>query len=400
MRVAVLNSGSSSIKYQVIEMSGPHVVASGMVERIGESEGRIVQHDRAGEGSQGRITTKCIPDHATGFALLLEGLADIGPPDAIGHRVVHGGEAFRQPARIDASVLETIRSQEPLAPLHNPANRIGIEAAMAACPGVPQVAVFDTAFHQTMPPEAYRYALPEELYTEHRIRRYGFHGTSHAYVSGCAAACLNRPVDDLNAIILHLGNGASAAAIRGGVSVDTSMGLTPLEGLVMGTRSGDVDPAAHAYLQRATGMRLADIDDLLNRRSGLKGLCGENDMRAIVERRAAGDERARLAFEVFCYRVRKYVGAYAAVLGRLDALVFTAGIGEHSPAVRAGIAGHLDALGIELDREANEKPGPMPADVSNPGSRVRILIVPTNEELEIARQTVACLAAGPGREST
>ncbi len=393
MRVAVLNSGSSSIKYQVIDMAGPDVIASGLVERIGENEGRIVHHPRAGAEtrSAGRNSTASIPDHATGFALLMEGLEDVGPLDAIGHRVVHGGEAFRQPARIDAEVLETIRSQEPLAPLHNPANRVGIEAAMAACPGVPQVAVFDTAFHQTMPPKAYLYALPAELYSGQRVRRYGFHGTSHAYVTRRTAAWLDRPVDELNAIVLHLGNGASATAIKDGISVDTSMGLTPLEGLVMGTRSGDVDPAIHAYLQRTTGMGLAEIDDLLNRHSGLKGLCGENDMRTIVDRRAQGDEQARLAFDIFCYRARKYVGAYAAVVGRLDALVFTAGIGEHSPPVRAGIAGGLEALGMQLDTSRNENPGGLPADVSTAGSRVRILVVPTNEELEIARQTLVCL---------
>ena len=394
MRVAVINSGSSSIKYKVIDTGGPSILAAGIIEKNGEPEGRGV-HESPGGGlpADRREFPRAIPDHEAGFAVLLELLSGIGPPDAFGHRVVHGGERYRAPASVDAAVIDAIREHEPLAPLHNPANRAGIEAAMAACPGIPQVAVFDTAFHQSMPAEAYRYALPEDLYTRYRVRRYGFHGTSCAFVTALAAETLQRRPQDLNAIILHLGNGASATAVRGGRSVDTSMGLTPLEGLVMGTRSGDVDPAMHAYLGRTAGFDMESVDALLNRDSGLRGLCGENDMRAIVAARRDGDSAAALAFDVFCYRARKYVGAYLAVLGRVDTLVFTGGIGENAPEVRAGICTGLEYLGIRMDPSRNQAPVP-PCDVATRESPVRILVLRTDEELEIARQTAACLRAG------
>jgi acetate kinase len=394
MKIAVINSGSSSIKYKIIDTRGPRVCAAGLIEKIGEPEARVVLDVAGGEGSPARHESfRSVPDHEAGFAVLLELLSGIGPLDAFGHRVVHGGEVFRAPVAVDASIVEAIRDHEPLAPLHNPANRAGIEAAMAACPGVPQVAVFDTAFHQSMPAKAYRYALPEELYARYRVRRYGFHGTSCAFVSARAAEFLGLQANQLNAVILHLGNGASATAVRGGRSVDTSMGLTPLEGLVMGTRSGDVDPALHAYLGRTAGLGLEAIDGLLNRDSGLKGLCGENDMRTIIAAREEGNAAASLAFDVFCYRARKYVGAYLAALGRTNALVFTGGIGENVPEVRAAIAAGLDALGLRLDPERNAITGPLPADIAAADSPVRILVLQTDEELEIALQTARILGA-------
>ncbi len=389
MKVAVINSGSSSIKYKVIDTGGPDVLAAGLVEKIGEPRGRVV-HEAAGLDRQ--ETVEAIPDHDAGFALLIDRLGGEGPPDAFGHRVVHGGEMFRAPVRVDAAVIEAIRDHEPLAPLHNPANRAGIQAAMAACPGIPQVAVFDTAFHQSMPAAAFRYALPEALYARHRVRRYGFHGTSCAFVTHRAAGFLDLAATDLNAVILHLGNGASATAVRGGRSVDTSMGLTPLEGLVMGTRSGDVDPALHAYLGREAGLGLDAIDALLNRDSGLKGLCGENDMRAIVAARDAGDPEAALAFEVFCYRARKYVGAYLAALGRADALVFTGGIGENDTALRAGVVEGCAWLGARLDPAANARGT---GAVSAADSAIAVRVIPTSEEAMIARHALS-FAAGDG----
>jgi acetate kinase len=306
----------------------------------------------------------------------------------IGHRVVHGGETFTEPALVDGEVLEAIRRTEPLAPLHNPANLMGIRVALELFPAVPQVAVFDTSFHQSMPPRAFRYALPEEFYRRHHLRRYGFHGTSHNYVAKMAAAHLSRRLEDLNLITLHLGNGASAAAIRGGRSVDTSMGLTPLEGLMMGTRSGDVDPALHFYLAREAAMELDDIEDLLYTKSGLLGVCGTNDMREVERLAGQGDEGAELALEMYCYRVKKYIGAYFAVLGRLDALVFTGGIGENSALVRRMSCQGLDALGITLDDYLNGSPLGGVSAIHSDGGLVPVLVVRTDEELEIARQTL------------
>lgn len=397
MKIAVLNSGSSSIKYRVFEMEDQRVIASGSVEGIGESVGRIKHAYRAHDGDMIRTESDAVVvDHGAGFEIVRQRLSDettgvSGTLDGIGHRVVHGGETFREPVVVSAEVIDGIRAQSDLAPLHNPANLVGIEAAMKNMPDTPQVAVFDTAFHQTIPAEAYLYALPIELYERYRVRRYGFHGTSHRYVSRRAARFLGIDPSDFNGIVLHLGNGASVTAIRGGESVDTSMGLTPLEGLVMGTRSGDVDPAVHRYLSAAAGMSIEQIDDLLNRRSGLRGLCGENDMRRVEARMEEGDDSARLAFEVFCYRARKYIGAYAAVLGRVDAVVFTAGIGENSPAVRRAICQDLGHLGIELDEERNAEPGALPAAIQGTSGSVKVLVVPTDEELEIAMQTRACI---------
>jgi acetate kinase len=377
-RVLVLNTGSSSIKYQLFDMGDRSVLAAGLVERIGEAASGVADH---GEGFAG------VFEALRSSGGLRDGLAGIG------HRVVHGGERFSAPALIDEQVVAAIREQVPLAPLHNPANLLGIETAMAAFPDTPQVAVFDTAFHRTMPPRASRYALPRELADRLRIRRYGFHGTSHAFVARKAAEHLAVPPARLNLITLHLGNGASAAAVAGGRCIDTSMGFTPLEGLVMGTRSGDLDPAIVFFLHREAGMPVEEIDELLNKESGLKGLTGANDMREVERRAAAGDGAAREALDVYCYRVRKYVGAYAAALGRVDALVFTAGIGEHSRAVRAGVCEGLEGFGVRLDPARNGAPSQGPRTVSGDDSAVAVLVVPTDEELEIAEQTLAVVAA-------
>jgi acetate kinase len=308
--------------------------------------------------------------------------------------VVHGGEEFSAPTLVDDDLVAAVERLVPLAPLHNPANLEGIAVARKLFPDLPQVAVFDTAFHQTMPPVAYTYAVPRAWTTEHHVRRYGFHGTSHAYVSRRAAEVLGREVEDVNLVVLHLGNGASAAAVRGGVSVDTSMGLTPLEGLVMGTRSGDLDPAVHMYLHRSLGWSLEDVDQALNRESGLKGLAGVNDFREVMRLRADGDRDAALAFDVYCYRIRKYVGAYYAALGTLDAVVFTAGVGENGPEVREAALAGLDRLGIAVDDARNTAPIDGPTVISPDDADVAVLVVPTDEEYEIARQTLTVLSAG------
>lgn len=307
----------------------------------------------------------------------------------MGHRVVHGGTRFTEPTLIDDEVLAAVEDLVPLAPLHNPANVTGIRVARDLRPDLPQVAVFDTAFHSTIPEHAYRYAVDRETADAHQVRRYGFHGTSHAYVSRATARLLGRDPAEVNVIVLHLGNGASASAVRGGQCVETSMGLTPLEGLVMGTRSGDLDPAVVFHLARVGGMAVAEIDDLLNKRSGLLGLCGDNDMREIARRMAEGDAAAQLAFDVYVHRLRKYVGAYTAVLGRVDAIAFTAGVGENSAAVRAAAMAGLEGLGVELDAVRNAVRGSAARVVSAAGSRVAVAVVPTDEELEIAQQTYA-----------
>ena len=399
MKVLVLNSGSSSIKYQLFQTDDWRVLAAGAVNRIGEAQGQLKGRWRDHQGQERDFELALtIASHREGLELILARLhsagvlAGEGDLTAVGHRVVHGGEAFHRPTLIDAPVMAVIRGMIPLAPLHNPANLAGIEVALHLFPGVPQVAVFDTAFHQTMPPAAYRYALPEDLYKAHRVRRYGFHGTTHAYVSRRAAALLGTDPRDCNLITLHLGNGASATAVRGGESIDTSMGLTPLEGLVMGTRCGDLDPAIHFYLAKNLGMDIQGLDDLLNRHSGLLGLCGVNDMREIHHRIGQGDPAATLALDVFCHRLRKYLGAYWVELGRLDALVFTGGIGENDAEVRARTCAGLEGMGIRLDEEANLGRENVERRVSAAGSPVAVLVIPTNEELEIARQTLEAVA--------
>ena len=339
-----------------------------------------------------------IADHqqafeAIGAAMRDSGsLADVARLDGIGHRVVHGGEDFTAPTRIDGAVVERIRALSPLAPLHNPANLAGIEVCLRQFPDVPQVAVFDTAFHQTMPAHAYRYALPAHWYREHRVRRYGFHGTSHQYVAERAAEFLQRPLDELNLITLHLGNGASAAAIQQGRCIDTSMGLTPLEGLVMGTRCGDIDPAIPFYIAAETGAAPAELEAQLNQNSGLKGVCGANDMREVQRRATAGDAEAQLVIDLYCYRIKKYIGAYTAALGRVDALVFTAGIGENSPLVRASACAGLEGLGIAVDTAKNHAPRHGAAAIERADAPVRVLVIPTNEEIEIAQLARDCIA--------
>ncbi len=388
---AIVNCGSSSIKFRLLEVDSGETLADGLVEGIGEASGRL--RLKLPDGTT--ETTAQLADHRAGLDRLFaelraSGLLDAGGLACIGHRVVHGGEAFTAPARIDATVLDAIRAQVPLAPLHNPANITGIEAAMELAPDIPHVAVFDTAFHQTMPPQAYRYAVPNALYDDLKVRRYGFHGTSHAYVSRAAAERLGIPLEAFNAVVLHLGNGASVTAVKGGKSVDTSMGLTPLEGLMMGTRSGDIDPALPHFLASNAGMSIDEIDTMLNRKSGVKGICGDNDMRNVEDRMAAGDTTARLAFDMFSHRARKYLGAYMALLGRVDAVVFTAGIGENSPLLRAAICEGLEPLGIALDPARNEGRGG-PKEISTDASRTKLLVIPTEEELEIARQAKRCL---------
>ncbi|UQX03058.1 acetate kinase [Streptomyces sp. RerS4] len=396
-RVLVLNSGSSSVKYQLLDMADRSRLAVGLVERIGEETSRLTHEPLTGPGAAGgrRERTGPIADHeaalkAVAAELAADGLGLDSPElAAVGHRVVHGGTRFTRPTVIDDEVLAEIRSLIPLAPLHNPANVTGIEVARALRADLPQVAVFDTAFHATMPEHVARYAIDAATADKYAIRRYGFHGTSHAYVSRATAALLGRPVEEVNVIVLHLGNGASASAVRGGVCVETSMGLTPLEGLVMGTRSGDLDPAVIFHLARVAGLSIDEIDSLLNKKSGLLGLCGDNDMREVTRRAQEGDASARLALDAYVHRLKKYIGAYAAVLGRVDAVTFTAGVGENAAVVRAATVAGLEELGLALDLEANAARSSEPRLVSAEYARVAVAVVPTDEELEIATQAYA-----------
>jgi acetate kinase len=392
--VLVLNSGSSSLKYQLVRAATAEVLASGTVERIGEPSGVITHKTPDGRASADRP----FADHGAALVAVEDQFAEHGPDlaavgiVAVGHRVVHGGPDFSDPVIIDDAVLAEIRDLSPLAPLHNPAAVAGIEAARVQFP-VPHVAVFDTAFFTGLPAEARTYAIPRELAEQNRIRRYGFHGTSHAYVSRTAAETLGRDLAELNQIVLHLGNGCSASAIRGGRAVDTSMGLTPLQGLVMGTRSGDVDPGLHTFLHNELGMTIADIDALLNKQSGLKGLSGVNDFRELERLRSGGDEAAQLAIDVYVHRLRHYLGAYAAILGRLDLVVFTAGVGENSARLRAAVLADLPVLGIAVDTERNEMSSREARIISSGGSSVTVMVVPTNEELAIARQALELVAS-------
>ncbi|MBC9727400.1 acetate kinase [Streptomyces sp. TRM68367] len=391
-RVLVINSGSSSVKYQLLDMRDSSRLAVGLVERIGEESSRL-KHTPAGADT--REWTGAIPDHEAALKAVSAELAKDGlgldSPElaAIGHRVVHGGKHFTEPTVVDVDVLAEIERLIPVAPLHNPANLTGIRTAQALRPDLPQVAVFDTAFHTTMPEPAARYAIDVRTADEHRIRRYGFHGTSHAYVSRETARLLGKAPEEVNVIVLHLGNGASASAVEGGRCVDTSMGLTPLEGLVMGTRSGDMDPAVIFHLMRVGGMSADEIDTLLNKKSGLIGLCGDNDMREIRRRVDAGDEQAQLAFDIYIHRLKKYIGAYYAVLGRVDAVAFTAGVGENAAPVREAAVAGLEGLGLAVDGELNAVRSDEPRLVSPASARVAVAVVPTDEELEIATQTYA-----------
>jgi acetate kinase len=395
MKILVINSGSSSIKYKLYFMGEGRAAATGQIERIGQAMSHVEQTAHLPGGD--KTVEKDIPvaDHKAGIAVILDLLcngeaavthdhAEIG---AVGHRVVHGGERFKEPALVTQEVLDDIRANIPLAPLHNPANLMGIEAAAAFFPGAPQVAVFDTAFHQTMPPASYIYALPYDLYEKHGVRRYGFHGISHGYVAGKAADFLGRPLSGVNLITLHLGGGGSVCAIRDGRSVDTSMGMTPLSGTIMGTRCGDIDPEIEVFLEEQLGYSVEEVDTILNKKSGLFGICGSIDMRDIHARRKSGDERAQLAFDVYVQAVRKFIGAYMAELGQVDAIVFTAGIGEHDPDLRLAACRGLDRLGVVIDEGTNAMPGSDIRYVSALSSEVAVIVVPTDEEFEIARQT-------------
>ncbi|MFD7162212.1 acetate kinase [Streptomyces violascens] len=393
-RVLVLNSGSSSVKYQLLDMTDASRLAVGLVERIGEQTSRL-KHTPLATGGASREQNGPIADHAAALKAVAAELAadglglDSTELAAIGHRVVHGGLKFSAPTVITDEVLAEIERLVPVAPLHNPANITGIRTAQALRPDLPQVAVFDTAFHTTMPESAARYAIDVATADEHRIRRYGFHGTSHAYVSRETAKLLGKAPEDVNVIVLHLGNGASASAVRGGRCVDTSMGLTPLEGLVMGTRSGDIDPAVTFHLVRNAGMSVDDVDALLNKKSGLVGLCGDNDMREIRRRCDEGDEKAQLAFDIYIHRLKKYIGAYYAVLGKVDAIAFTAGVGENAAPVREAAVTGLEELGLAVDGELNAVRSESPRLISPEYARVAVAVVPTDEELEIAQQTYA-----------
>jgi acetate kinase len=365
-RVLVLNSGSSSVKYRLFD--GSATAAKGLIERIGEAGGAAPDH---------RVALQQIMD-----AIDLDGLA------AVGHRVVHGGARFTGPTVLDDEVVAQIEAVVALAPLHNPAALSGIAVARKLLPDVPQVAVFDTAFHTTIPPEGVTWAIDAELAARWQIRRYGFHGTSHAYVARRTATLLGRPPAETNVITLHLGNGASACAVRGGRSVATSMGMSPQGGLVMGTRSGDIDPTVVFHLHRVAGLPLDEIERSLTRHAGLQGLTGENDVRAVLDRRAGGDPAATLAFDVYCRRIREYVGAYLAVLGRVDAITFTAGVGENSPAVRAASLSGLEPLGIAIDPARNDRADQI---ISPDNAPISVCVIPTDEELEIATQSRTAL---------
>ncbi|MGW6268217.1 acetate kinase [Streptomyces sp. NPDC055060] len=397
-RVLVLNSGSSSVKYQLLDMRDSSRLAVGLVERIGEETSRL-KHTPLTGGGRARERNEPIADHEAALRAVSDELSADGlgldSPDlaAIGHRVVHGGLKFTAPTVVTDEVLAEIQRLVPVAPLHNPANVTGIRTARALRPDLPQVAVFDTAFHTTMPESAARYAIDVATADAHRVRRYGFHGTSHAYVSRETAKLLGRAPEDVNVIVLHLGNGASASAVRGGRCVETSMGLTPLEGLVMGTRSGDVDPAVVFHLARVGGMSIDEVDTLLNKKSGLVGLCGDNDMREIRRRIDEGDEAASLAFDIYIHRLKKYIGAYYAVLGRVDAIAFTAGVGENAAPVREAAVAGLEELGLAVDGELNLVRSDEARLISPEYARVAVAVVPTDEELEIAQQTYALVAA-------
>ena len=397
--VLVFNAGSSSVKYQLIDLQRGERLATGLVDRIGETEEGELTH-RPAQGPPHTVRDR-FADHAQALDAILAAFKAAGPDlsgielSAVGHRVVHGGTRFDRPTLIDDAALAGIRELAALAPLHNPANATGIEVARKAFPDVPHVAVFDTAFHRTLPPAAHTYAVPREWRERYAVRRYGFHGTSHQYVAGRAALMLGKSPAETNVIVLHLGNGASACAIEGGRSVETSMGLTPLEGLVMGTRSGDLDPAVPEYLQRVAGLDAGSIDAALNHESGVLGLSGSNDLRDVRIAVQRGDADAILALDVYCHRIRKYVGAYYAVLGRVDAIVFTAGVGENDPGVRAASLRGLERLGIAVDEQRNQSAERGERFVSPDGAEVPVLVVPTDEELEIARQALEVASRAP-----
>ncbi|MCL2564059.1 MAG: acetate kinase [Oscillospiraceae bacterium] len=399
MKVLVINAGSSSLKYQLFDMTDERVLAKGICERIG-IDGHIT-HKPQVEGKAVFDEDVSLPDHATAIALVMEKMlsaesgviSDVSEIGAVGHRVVHGGERFSASCLIDDAMLDEVRACIPLAPLHNPANITGIAACRAVLGDVPQVGVFDTAFHQTMSPAAYTYAIPYEYYEKYKIRRYGFHGTSHRYVAARAAEMLGRPIEELKLISCHMGNGSSLCAIDGGKSVDTSMGFTPLAGVPMGTRSGDIDPSIIEFLADREGMTVDAVLNVLNKKSGMLGVSGvSSDFRDLWKAVDAGNERAKLALDVFFHGVAKRIGAYAVAMGGVDAVIFTAGIGENGAEEREAICKNLGVLGLALDTEANKVRG-KEKDVTAAGSRGRVLVIPTNEELVIARDTVEIVGA-------
>lgn len=393
MNILVINCGSSSLKYQLFDMKDERVLAKGLVERI-KIEGSVLKHQPQGRN---KVEIKAdIPNHEVAVKMMLDALIhpaygvikSMDEISAVGHRVVHAGEMFSGSVLITQEVKDALKKCIELAPLHNPPNIIGIEATEKMLPNVPMVGVFDTAFHQTMPEKAFLYGLPYELYKKYGIRRYGFHGTSHKYVSLKAAKLLNKPVEELRIVTCHLGNGSSIAAVKSGNSIDTSMGFTPLEGLVMGTRCGDIDPAIVFFLMKKEGMEYEDVNNYLNKQSGVLGISGvSSDFRDIEEAAQSGDRRAELALDIFAYNAKKYIGSYAAAMGGIDAVVFTAGIGENSSSMRENICDGLEFLGITIDTEKNKTRG-REIDISKPDSKVRVLVIPTNEELMIARETV------------
>ena len=390
--VLVVNCGSSSIKYQVVDMETKDTLASGLVDRVG-IPGTVLTHKP--EGKEKTVIEKDLPDHTAGMQLVLDTLVnpdygvvkDLGEIKAVGHRVVHGGEAFAESVLITDDVKKVIRDCFDVAPLHNPPNLMGIEACESLMSNIPHIAVFDTAFHQTMPPENFMYALPYEMYEQYKVRRYGFHGTSHYYVTQRAAALLGKPIEQTKIITLHLGNGASVAAVDGGKVIDTSMGFTPLQGLVMGTRCGDIDPAVVFYIMEKLNMGPAEINNYLNKKSGALGLSGvSNDFRDIGDAADAGNARAQLTLKVYANRVKSYIGAYMAQLNGCDAIVFTAGLGENAIPIREQICANMEFLGIKMDTEKNKVRGEE-VDVATDDSKVRIFVIPTNEELVIAMDT-------------
>ncbi len=400
MNILVINAGSSSLKYKLFDMKQSLVMAGGVVERIGEAASlishtvyqgdlprkiKLAEPVKTHEAAMHRVVSLLI-DPETGV------IEDMSHIDAVGHRVVQGGEAFGQSILIDDRVKQAIEDNNPLAPLHNPANLTGIEVAGRIFGRVPHVAVFDTEFHQTMPEKAFLYALPYSFYETHRIRRYGFHGTSHKYVSTQAARLLGKPIEATNLISLHLGNGCSVCAVKDGACIDTSMGMTPLAGVMMGTRTGDMDPAIIGYLLEQTGLDITELDAVLNKKSGLKGICGSNDLRDIHEQAAGGSRRAVLALDMFSYQIKKYIGAYMAALGDVDTLVFTAGVGENDEIVRLKACENLSVFGIDIDLEKNKViRSADPFHIHTPGSRIQVWVIPTNEELQIANDVVELL---------
>lgn len=395
MNVLVINCGSSSLKFQLIDAASEKVLAKGLCERIG-IDGRLTYQPTGGEKEK---SDKQMPTHTEAIQFVIEALTNpetgvvksLDEIGAVGHRVVHGGEKFSSSVVITEDVKKAVAECNDLAPLHNPANLIGIEACEKLMPGTPMVAVFDTAFHQTMPEKAYMYGLPYEYYEKYKVRRYGFHGTSHSFVSKRAAEVMERPYEDLKTIVCHLGNGSSVSAVMNGKSVDTSMGLTPLEGLVMGTRSGNIDPAIMEFIAQKENLDIAGVMNVLNKKSGVFGLSGglSSDFRDLTDAMNSGDKKAKIAMDVFSYNVAKYVGSYAAAMNGVDCIAFTAGIGENDDYVREQVCSYLGYLGVDFDKEINTGLRGKEQELTKPGSKVRVFVIPTNEELAIARETLA-----------